>query len=280
MFHVERMKVSDCAFAVQLANTMDWNMVPADFVFNMELEPDGCFVLFNGQERKGIATSINFGKVGWFGNLVIKEDSRREGAGKLMVKHAVEYLKGKGVETIGLYAYPHLTKFYESLDFEPDLEFSVLKGKASFSFSIRENAKEAKLQDIPSIAAFDRQYFSANRQRLLEAILLNQCNLCYISTENNEVTGYVAAKVGDEGTEVGPLICCEDRYEEAVILLETVLKRLKGYQVRAYIPKNETTLLEVLENVGLKEDFRVIRMFLGPAVAANCVCAAESLERG
>jgi GNAT superfamily N-acetyltransferase len=280
VFHVEKMKVNDLAFAVHLANTMNWNMTPADFIFNMKLEPDGCFVLFNGQERKGIATSINFGKVGWFGNLVVKEDSRQEGAGKLLVKHVAEYLRSNGVETIGLYAYPNLIKFYESIGFESDLEFSVLKGKVSLLSPIREKVEEAKMQDIPSIVAFDRHCFRANRQKLLETILFNQSNLCYISTKKSEVIGYVAAKVGGEVTEVGPLICRADHYEEAVILLETILKMLNDYEVFVYIPKKETALIEMSENGGLKEDFRVMRMFLGPAVAANCVCAAESLERG
>jgi len=39
-------------------------------------------------------------------------------------------------------------------------------------------------------------------------------------------------------------------------------------------------LLKVLSKVGFKEDFGVARMFLGPAVAKNCIYMAESLERG
>lgn len=280
MFHVEKMKVDDFPFAVQLANTMNWNMTPADFEFNMKLEPNGCFVLLHGQERSGIATSISFGKVGWFGNLVVKEDSRREGAGKLLVKHAIEYLKSKGVETIGLHAYPHLVKFYESLGFEPDIEFSVLKGKTTLSTTTQGKVKLAKRQDIPEIIAFDSQRFGANRQKMLEAILLNTGNLCYVSTENSEITGYVAAKVNGEMAEVGPLMCHANHEKEAVMLLETILNRLNGYEVFVYIPRKETALLEVSEKVGLKEDFRVVRMFFGSAVAKNCICAAESLERG
>jgi hypothetical protein len=39
MFHVEKMKVDDFSFAVQLANTMNWNMAVEDFEFMAKLEP-------------------------------------------------------------------------------------------------------------------------------------------------------------------------------------------------------------------------------------------------
>jgi GNAT superfamily N-acetyltransferase len=279
MFRVEKMEVDDFPFAVQLANTMNWNMTVEDFEFMVKLEPQGCFVLFHGKERVGIATSISFGKVGWFGNFIIKEEARGEGAGSLLIKNAIDYLKNKGVETIGLYAYPHLVKFYERLGFEPDIDFLVLKGKAAFP-AVQEMLKAAKKQDVPKVVNLDFECFGANRKKMLEPILLNKGNMCYISTENNEITGYVAAKVYNKMAEVGPLICHMNRMEEAALLLKTILSRLASFNVFVYIPKKEAELINMLYQAGLKEDFRVVRMFLGPAVAQNCIYAAESLERG
>jgi GNAT superfamily N-acetyltransferase len=279
MFHVEKMEVDDFPFAVQLANTMNWNMTIADFEFMVKLESEGCFVLFHGQERLGIATSISFGKAGWFGSLVVKEGVRKEGAGSLLIKNAVDYLKNKGVETIGLYAYPHLVKFYESFGFESDIDFLVLKGKAAFS-ATQKMLKAPKKRDIPELIDFDCKCFGANRKKLLEPILLNKGNLCYISTENNDVTGYVTAKIYDKMAEVGPLICHANRVEAAVLLLETILSRLNGLDVSMCVPKKAAALINMLYKAGLREDFRVVRMFLGPAIAKNCIYTAESLERG
>ncbi|MBN1244550.1 GNAT family N-acetyltransferase [Candidatus Bathyarchaeota archaeon] len=279
MFHVEKMEVDDFPFAVQLANTMNWNMTLEDFEFMVKIEPQGCFVLFQDQEHLGIANSVSFGKTGWFGNLIVKETVRREGAGNLLTKHAIAYLRNKGVESIGLYAYPHLVTFYESFGFEADIDFLVLKGKAAFP-PTQEMLRAANSQDVPEIIDFDCQCFGANRKKLLEPILLNKNNLCYIANENSEITGYVAAKVYDKMVEVGPLMCHANHAKEAVLLLETILSKLNGVEVFMYIPKKETDLLNVLHKAGLKEDFRVVRMFLGPAIAKNCICAAESLERG
>jgi predicted N-acetyltransferase YhbS len=279
MFHVEKMQVSDFPFAVQLANTMNWNMTLEDFEFMVKLEPSGCFVQFRRQERVGIATSVGFGKVGWFGNFVVKEDYRGEGAGSILIKHAINYLKNNGVETIGLYAYPYLVKFYESFGFEPDTDFLVLQGKVSFP-TAQEMQKAAEKKDIPEVIALDRRCFGADRRKLLEPILLSKGNLCYVSTENKEITGYVAAKVYDKIAEVGPLICMANRVKASRLLLKTILSRLNGFNVFLCIPKKETELLKILHKARVKEDFTVVRMLLGSPVAKNCIYTAESLERG
>jgi hypothetical protein len=104
--------------------------------------------------------------------------------------------------------------------------------------------------------------------------------LCYVSTENNEIIGYVVAKVYDKMAEVGPLMCKTNRVKASVLLLKTILSKLDGLDVFMYIPKKETELLNILHKAELKEDFRVVRMFMGPTVAKNCIYTAESLERG
>jgi len=279
MFHVEKMKADDFHFAIQLANTMNWNMAIDDFEFMVKLEPQGCFVQFHGNERVGIATSVSFGNVGWFGNFIVKEDSRRGGAGSLLIKNAIDYLKNKGVETIGLYSYPRTVKFYESFGFEPDIDFLVLKGKAACP-TTQDMLNAANEKHISELIDLDCKCFGANRKKLLESILLEKGNLCYISTGNSQITGYVVAKVHDKMAEVGPLICHANRSEEALLLLKTILNRLSGLEVFTYIPKKENELINMLYQIGFKEDFRVVRMFLGPAITKNCIYTAESLERG
>jgi hypothetical protein len=127
---------------------------------------------------------------------------------------------------------------------------------------------------------FDCRCFGARRKKMLEPILLNTGNLCYVSVDNHEIIGYGAAKVYDEMAEVGPLICRQNRVDIAVALLKTILGKLRNLDVFTCVPTEETVLLDTLFKVGFRESFRVTRMFLGPAVAKNCTYIAESLERG
>jgi len=279
MFQVKTMSVDDFPFATILANTMNWNMATEDFEFLSSLEPEGCFVVFQCSERLGIATSISYGKVGWFGNLIVKEKYRNKGVGSLLVKHAVNYLQSKGVETIGLYAYPKLLGFYRKLGFERDEDFSVLRAEA-FDFLAAESLPKVGTKQIQAIAEFDSRWFGGDRRKLLESLILEEGNLSYYKSESDEIVGFVVAKVYGKMAEVGPLVCRTGHVDDAVMLLKAVLGKLTDLSVNVFLPKKETALADMLSSFGFKEDFSVSRMFLGRPVAKNCIYMAESLERG
>jgi GNAT superfamily N-acetyltransferase len=279
MFQIKTMHPEDFAFAVELANTMDWNMAIEDFQFMTSLEPGGCFVLFDHSKPIGIATSNSYDKVGWFGNLIVKEEYRGKGAGSQLVKHAIDYLHDKGAETIGLYAYPNLVQFYSRLGFRYDEDFSVLHVPALKAISA-EALSNVGTSNFQEIAAFDRRCFGGDRRKLLESIILDEGNLSYYVSKDDEATGYVAATVYETMAWVGPLVCQEGNVNAAVMLLEGVLRKLTGLRVYVALPKKETALAATLYTTGFREDFSVVKMFFGPNVARNCIYLAESLERG
>jgi GNAT superfamily N-acetyltransferase len=279
MLHVKIMSQEDLEFAVQLTDRMKWNLTAADFEFMLELEPDGCFVLLEDSERIGLATTVNFGTVAWFGNLIVNESRRKKGGGSLLVKSAVKRLTSKHAKTIGLYAYMDRIPFYERLGFKYDSEFTVLNGKSS-SLQVQSEVREAEKQDLRDIIEFDRSCFGASRRKLLEPIILDPDNLCEFSAEGERIIGYVVAKVYRHMGEIGPLVCQKGREDVAVNLLRAVLSRLEGYEVSMCVPNKENMILNSLRMLGFAESFRVARMFFGSPVAKDCICMAESLERG
>jgi predicted N-acetyltransferase YhbS len=279
MFEIKPMRVQDFEFATQLANTMNWNMAPEDFQFAVSLEPEGCFVAFDGFERVGIVTCVSFGKVGWFGNLVVNDKSRKQGVGSLLVKHTVNYLQGKGAQSIGLYAYPNLLGFYSKLGFKADEEFYVLQSEAVNSMSAQKLPKVGKHQ-LTKMVAFDAEYFGGDRKKLLESIILEKGNLSYCKVKHDEVVGYVTATIYERMAWLGPLICKAGDGEDAVSLIKMVLSKLTGKNVYAVISKKEAALANVFYTSGFIVDFPVSRMFLGEFAAKNCIYLPESLERG
>ena len=279
MFRVKNMTVDDYAFGVQVTDEMRWGLSRADFEFMMELEPKGCFVLFDGLERVGIATTVSFGRTGWFGNLIVRENYRERGAGSLLVEHSVKYLKKRNVETVGLYAYVDRVPFYERLGFRHELEFAVLKGKG-FSSAVRTDLRRVGEQDIQEVVDYDCICFGSNRRRLLDPIIKDSDNICYMSVEDGQISGYSVAKVYRKMAELGPLICRGERSDVAIDLLKTTLNSLEGLEVSMCVPRKESAILRMLMASGFKENFRVTRMFLGSHVAEDCIYIAESLERG
>jgi len=279
MFQIKNMRAEDFAFAVRITDTMNWKLVEEDFEFMLELEPQGCLVLFHDSERVGIVTTISFGKIGWLGNLIVAESHRGRGAGTLLARRAVKYLTSKNVETIGLYAYLDKIPFYQNLGFERDSEFIVLTGRGFYS-SATANVREVKKEDIQGIINFDKNCFGASRRKLLEPILLDQNDLCYVSVEDGQMLGYAVSKTCKRTAELGPLMCRRERSDIAVNLLKANLNRLEGFDVFMCVPERELTILNVLKRTGFNEDFRVARMFFKPRTVKDCVYIAESLERG
>lgn len=279
MFSVKNMSTEDISFAVRLSDAMDWNMAKDDFEFMMELEPKGCFILLHGSERVGIVTTISFGKMGWFGNLIISEQHRKKGAGFQLASHAVKRLEENDVETVGLYSYIEKIPFYERLGFTCDSYFTVMSGNG-FSSPTDSHIRGGRKTDIQKIINYDHSCLGVSRRKLLEPILLYQDNLCYVYVDNEEIIGYAIAKVYRGMAETGPLVCHQGRSEIAVNLLKATLNRLDGLKVSMCISEKQTALLNILKRHGFSENFRVARMFHGPPFDSDCICMAESLERG
>jgi hypothetical protein len=80
--------------------------------------------------------------------------------------------------------------------------------------------------------------------------------------------------------EVGPLVTSKNHHESAVVLLRHILARVADLEVFMCLSASETELLKTAFEAGFQKEFPVARMFLGSAVAENCVHLAESLERG
>jgi GNAT superfamily N-acetyltransferase len=279
VFHVRNMSRADFEFAVSITSLMGWGLVEQDFEFMMELEPAGCFVLLDGSDRVGIATTVSFSKLGWFGNLIVDENKRNRGGGTLLVKHALKYLTEKNVETVGLYAYIEKIPFYKRLGFECDSEFIVLKGKG-FSSPVGANVRKAEKQELAKVIAFDQSCFGASRRKMLEPILMDRDNLCFVSTEDGQISGFAVAKVYRGVAELGPLVFKKGQAKTAVDLLRATLSALKGLETSVFVPKREKRIASTLLESGFHESFRVERMFHGPSAAGECVYMAESLERG
>lgn len=279
MFHVKTMSKEDFPFAVQTTRRMNWGLSEADFEFASELEPDGCFMLLDDNEKIGLATNINYGKIAWFGNLIVNEDKRNKGAGSTLVTHSLEYLKSKKVETVGLYAYMERIPFYTRLGFKSDVEFMVLKGKG-FTLEPAIEAEQVTGDDLEEIMNFDQQCFGASRKKLLEPIISDPDNLCYAVHEKDEISGYCVAKKFGNQAELGPLVCKRKDSKIAVELLKKVLDKLAGVEVSLLVSSKESLINSALRKAGFHESFKVQRMFHGPPADDERLCVAESLERG
>jgi GNAT superfamily N-acetyltransferase len=252
MLQVQTMSGDDFAFAVRLTDTMSWKLAEEDFQFMTAVEPEGCFIIRDAAERIGVATTIRFGQVGWLGNVIVREEHRGRGAGSLLVQHALDYLTTHGVQTIGLYAYPNRIPFYLRLGLVYDSDFLVLTGHADPP-SEQDAPRAATAHDTRAILDLDHRCFGASRRKVLTPLLRAPENGCYVSLQEEALRGFV---------------------------VKAALNRVRGHEVVVCLPANEAFLWRPLLRWGLREAFRVARMFYGSPQLTDCIHMAESLERG
>jgi GNAT superfamily N-acetyltransferase len=269
----------DYDFAVKLANIMNWNMAAEDFAYMTSLEPEGSFLLLEDLKPVGVATCVSYDKVGWFGNLIVDPACRGKGAGSMLVHHAIDYLHAKGVETVGLYAYPQLKEFYGKIGFKADIDFALLKAD---KIAPVEGSGVHRIveENLPRVAAFDSVFFGSERTRLIESIVLEEGNAGYYASERGHVVGFAAATIYDSMAWLGPLTCHPGRYDLVGKLVSSILAKTAGRSVYTVAPKTDQVLLDLFSSIGFKEEFTVTRMFNGINQAKNCIYLAESLERG
>ena len=279
MVYVRRMTTEDFGFAVQLTDTMGWDLTKEDFEFMTSLEPGGCFVAIEDSEKIGITTTISYDQVGWMGNVIVNGKHRKRGVGALLVNHSLDYLASKNMHSVGLYAYPHLVPFYERAGFQKNSTLVVLKRKASYK-SARNRSGRKRTRHLREIIDLDALCFGASREKLLKSILSNPAHLCYSEVEDKRILGFIIAKIYSGMAEMGPMVCRRGREDVAIDLLRTALANLEGMEVSIYVEEKHLLVLNALLDLGFMEQFRLVKMVYGMPFGEGCIYAAESLERG
>jgi hypothetical protein len=178
-----------------------------------------------------------------------------------------------------LYAYPDAIPFYTKLGFRYDSDFTVLKGTGTSSF-VDARVTQAQRRDFKQIVEFDKNCFGAVRRKVLEPILTDIGNFCYVVFEDNRLIGFLAAALYGKTAELGPLVCSQRRSDIAISLISSAINRLRGYEVVLCLRKKEVAVIDMLTKYGFHESFNVSRMFFGTPVSRDCIYASESLERG
>jgi len=279
MFHVKKMEAKDYSFAVQLSNTLDWKMTNRDFEFMSTIEPLGCFVLYDDSQKIGVATTVCYNRIGWFGSFVVKKEYRNQGAGSILLHTAITYLRNENVQKIGLYSYPELTGFYEKFGFRKDMEFIAFQGNP-YKLKDSEEITVAKKDDFSKLLDFDKNCIGFNRKKTLDLIFSDKNNIIYFSNQNNFIKGYIATKIYNHQVEIGPLVARSNFESIVTDLLTKALFDLSGYNASIYVPKNSKEIINLLLTFGLKKDTNLVRMFLGSPINIDCLYLPESLERG
>jgi len=200
------MRVGDLRAADRLRAQAGWNQTPGDWERLLSWQPDGCFIADHADSRvAGSATTTPFGdrtstSLAWLGMLLVDQALRRQGLGRALLAHAINWIESRNVATIGLDATPIGKTLYDQAGFadvytlqRQHTTVSNLGGKAGSAGGVTP----LQAHDLSRIGHLDRAaFFGVDRRRILRDLREAHPPGCWL-------------KAGADGRVTA--MCCRDR---------------------------------------------------------------------
>jgi ribosomal protein S18 acetylase RimI-like enzyme len=257
---------SDVDFVHAMLLSEEWNDRREDAARMLGFEPEGCFLTEVNNVRAGHVFSITYGSLlAWIGYVIVKAEYRNRGIATLLMKKALDYLRGKRVQTVKLEAVPEIANVYRKLGFTDEYDSLRFAGTSRHSDLPRDSiVKSLTPSLIAEIARFDATYFGPDRTRVLSKLYDEFPELCFVARGASGVEGYVMCRRAEFGYKLGPWVCRPENPEAAKQLLVACLSATElNSKIFIGTPAPNTTATRILQEYGFTQYSKSIRMRLG-----------------
>ena len=218
----------DVDFAAGLTVKEGWNYTPREIKLMLELDPEGSFIFEEGKESLGFVTTVTYSRTGVIGHLIVAESARRRKIGEALVREAIEYMEGRDVESMMLYATAEGSRLYERHGFTPrdDVLCVHLKLEKGHIGKRSTGCTPVTSEDLDEIISIDRELFGDDRSRLLRAIYKRSAKNAFKIDRGSGIEGYIFARPDHVGHDLGPWACLGGRSGDAEDLFTTMLSTI------------------------------------------------------
>lgn len=225
-----------------------------------DYNPNGCFIGEVDEKPIGICVATKYRQYGFIGELIVIKKERGKGYGKLLFKHSVDYLQKAGMQSIFLDGDLDAIHIYE--------KFGFRKLCYSLRFLIRmegvdhTNVHQMNEKDFDDISNLDKEYFGDDRSFFLKRKLELNPQYSLVAKDNNQITGYIMAKAGNNVIAIGPLAAND--MNTAQLLLEKLALQTDNQPARIGVLESNIKAVEYFKNHGaVEEQTPCWRMVLG-----------------
>jgi GNAT superfamily N-acetyltransferase len=260
--HLRRMELSDMDGLMKLKNAEGWNQLEKDWALLISYKESVNLVAVLDKRIVGSVTALNYNKkVAWIGMMLVDKDYRGRGIGKQLMLAVMAKLKG--CESIKLDATPAGRPLYLKLGFKDEYTLYRVTHPSVSRIPLHDGQMEAeKIQgdDLPEVAAFDKEVFGADRTELITGLYESYPELAWLIRENNRLAGFCLGRPGQNFTQIGPVDSASDKH--ATALIRSAVNQITGHPVVLDIPANKSDTMHWLEAYGFKAQRPFERMYL------------------
>lgn len=266
--HIRRATPADLPHVRALRDAAEWKTQPWAVRDAMRAPNARFFLAIDGDEVVGMGSGISYGRLGVVGNMVVAPSHRRRGIGSTILGEVLDFLEGRGVERMELFATAAGKPLYERHGFaglEPGT-LAEIPADAGARLGIGDvTVRRAGPIDLMELAAYDAPRFGGDRTPILRAALADPERPTLLAMRAGVLRGYAVVREG--GTRLGPWLA--DDTEAAAALLHGSLNR-RPPQLTAPVltmaPAENATGRAWLASVGARLSGSDGRMARGPAI--------------
>jgi GNAT superfamily N-acetyltransferase len=272
------MTAADIPLGMRLKEQAGWNQIEADWVRFLDLEPEGCFVAELDAAPVGTVTTCTFGPVAWVAMVLVDTAVRGQGIGTRLVRHALDFLDGRGIRSGRLDATALGQPLYEKLGFRAEYRLTRFEGVVPPG-PAPDGVMPAGRDDWAGLVALDRAMVRTERDKLLLRLFAERPEAVRMVRDDNGPKGYLTVRPGSRALHIGP---CVTVAEAGPLLLGDAFHRYAGQRVYLDVPVDNTGARQMAESRGLTAQRDFIRMGRGPRVPelAAHIWASSGPEKG
>jgi GNAT superfamily N-acetyltransferase len=277
---IRQMRADEAAAAIAFAAAEGWNPGKGDAQLFYNTDPTGFFVVEADGVMAGCISAVRYDKsFGFIGLYIMKPEYRGKGLGMKLWRKAMQYLDGCNIGLDGVVAQQ---ENYEKSGFR----FAYNNIRYQYTVRDTDNLVTPTLlriaeTEFEELAAFDRQYFPANREKFLQPWIKQQGSTGYAAVQDGALTGYIVLRPCVHGHKVGPLfardaVTAKQLFEQAVSGLGA------GALVYLDVPQPNGQAMALAEEYGMEKVFETARMYTQavPDINLDGVYGVTSFELG
>jgi GNAT superfamily N-acetyltransferase len=260
-FAIRALTPTDVDAAVALASAEGWR--DRRRFYDFVLRTPRCQPLAGVIDGRLIATGLATanGPVGWLGAIVVAEEFRRRGIGRVVTEELCRRLREAGCSTLSLEATNDGRPLYERLGFRPVTRYHQLQADHVAdppAEPLGARVRTLRPADLPAIFALDREATAEDRSAPL-GVLAETGG--WVLERDGAVCGFLLPAERAYGAIVAP------RFEDGIFLLNWHRHIAPdGAHVRAGIPDEHAAAWRELQASGWLETWQAPRFLLGPDV--------------
>jgi GNAT superfamily N-acetyltransferase len=259
---IRLMTKNDLGSLVSLKHRLGWNQTERDLISLLELNPHGCFTANYNGEMVGTITSIVYANtLAWIGMMLVDPLYRRRRIAARLMSRVLEYLYGRGINTIKLDATPEGFPLYQSMGFIA--ETLIERWECFAAPNLKNNLQDLDDALLPAVYGLDKIAFGVDRSFLIDALMKtsNSKSAVSISSTGNHLNGFALSRPGSNANYVGPVVAKDRR--SATDLLEGMLAQSSGEKVYVDFGTGFDLPLDYLIDLGFVKQRDLVRTSLG-----------------